>query len=90
MQPSVEITTYSGLLVALVPALRQYLKRYANPKKEGRPWFRLVTCLGNKSIFMGGVPIYQTVVAAAVRYLQNQVSVQPWKTSSLASFGVGR
>ena len=26
--------------------------------REERPWFRLVTCLGNKFIFKGGVPIY--------------------------------
>ena len=43
------------------------------------PWFRLVTCLGDKFIFMGGVPIYQSIVAAAVCYLLNRLSGQPWK-----------
>ena len=37
--------------------------------REERPWFRLVTCLGDKFIFMGGVPIYQSMVAATVCYL---------------------
>ena len=37
--------------------------------REERPWFRLVTCLCNKFIFEGGVPIYQSIVAAAVCYL---------------------
>ena len=104
MQLPVKITTYSGLLVASVPALCPYLKRYAYPNlfprvsqiptqkgaREERPCFRLVTCLGDKFMFMGGVLIYQTVVAAAVSYLQNRVSVRSWKVSSLTSFGVGR
>ena len=46
--------------------------------REERPWFRLVTCLGNKFIFEGGVPIYQSIVAAAVCYLLNRLSGQPW------------
>ena len=44
--------------------------------REERPWFRLVTCLGNKFIFEGGVPIYQNIVAAAVYYLLNRLSGQ--------------
>ena len=47
--------------------------------REERPWFRLVTCLGNKFIFEGGVPIHQSIVAAAVCYLLNRLSGQPWK-----------
>ena len=47
--------------------------------REERPCFRLVTCLGNKFIFEGGVPVYQSIVAAAVYYLLNQLSEQPWK-----------
>ena len=43
------------------------------------PWFRLVTCLGDKFIFMGGVPINQSIVAAAVFYLLNRLSGQSWK-----------
>ena len=43
------------------------------------PLFRLVTCLADKFIFIGGFPIYQSIVAAAVCYLQNRVSGQPWK-----------
>ena len=46
--------------------------------REERPWFRLVTCLGNKFIFEGGVPIYQSIVAAAVCYHLNRLSGQPW------------
>ena len=47
--------------------------------REERPWFRLVTCLSNKFIFEGGVPIYQSIVAAAVCYLLNRLPGQPWK-----------
>ena len=47
-------------------------------REEERPWFRLVICLGDHFIFMGGVPIYQSIVAAAVCYL-NRLSGQPWK-----------
>ena len=47
--------------------------------REEKPWFRLVTYLGDKFIFIGGVPIYQGIVAAAVCYLQNWFSWQPWK-----------
>ena len=42
--------------------------------REERAWFRLVTCLGDKFIFMVGVPIYQSIVAAAVCYLLNRLS----------------
>ena len=41
-----------------------------SPLKE-RPWLRLVTCLGAKFIFMGGVPIYQNIVAATVCHIQS-------------------
>ena len=47
--------------------------------REERPWFRLVTCLGEKFIFKGGVPVYQSIVAAGVCYLLNRLSGQPWK-----------
>ena len=54
---------------------------FPTPKgaREERPWFRLVTRLGDKFIFMGGVPICQSIVAAAVCYLLNRLSGQPWK-----------
>ena len=54
---------------------------FPTPKRarEERHYFRLVTCLGDKFIFMGGVPIYQSIVAAAVCYLLNRLSGQPWK-----------
>ena len=47
--------------------------------REERPWLRLVTCLGNKFIFKGGVPIYQSIVAAALCYLLKRLSGQLWK-----------
>jgi len=47
--------------------------------REERPCFRLVTCLCNKFIFMGGVPTSQSFVAAAVCYLLNRFSGQAWK-----------
>ena len=47
--------------------------------RKERPWFRLVTCLGYKFIFEGGVPIYQSIVAAAVCYLLNRLSGKPRK-----------
>ena len=37
-----------------------------------RPWFRLVMCLGDKTIFMGGVPIFQKIVAASTCHLKNE------------------
>ena len=66
----------------------QYLWRSWQPRSQDllfptpkgarveRTWFRLVTCLGNKFIFEGGVPIYQSIVAAAVYYLLNGLSGQ--------------
>ena len=39
---------------------------------EERPWFRLVTCLGDKIIFMGGVPIFQKIVATSICHIQNE------------------
>ena len=51
------------------------------PRSQGlsSPRFRLITCLGNKFISVGGVPTYQSIVAAAVCYLLNCLSGQPWK-----------
>ena len=37
-----------------------------------RPWFRLVMCLGDKTIFMGGVPIFQKIVAASTCHIKNE------------------
>ena len=42
-------------------------------------------CHGEKFIVMGGIPIYQSIVAVGVHYLQNQLSGQPWK--ALSRFG---
>ena len=50
----------------------------SSPHPKERPWFRLFTCLDNKFIFEEGVPIYQSIVAAAVWYLLNRPSGQPW------------
>ena len=47
--------------------------------REERPWLRLITCLGNKFIFKGGVLNYQSIVTAAVCHLLNRLSGQPWK-----------
>ena len=51
--------------------------------KEGRPWLRLITCRDDKFVFMGGVPIYQSIVLAGVCYIQNRLSRQPWKALSI-------
>ena len=39
---------------------------------EERPWFGLVTCLADKIIFMGGVPILQKIVASSICHIQNE------------------
>ena len=92
VQLPVEITTSSGFLVASVPALCLYLKRYAYPKlvptvsqpytpkkaREERPWVRLVTCLGGKFIFMVGVQF--------IRLLSPLLFVT-YKTGSLCDHG---
>ena len=39
---------------------------------EERPWFGLVTCLADKIIFMGGVPILQKIVATSICHIQTE------------------
>ena len=41
--------------------------------REERPWFRLVTCLGDKFMLVGGVPVFQTIVAVAICNIQNDL-----------------
>ena len=37
-----------------------------------RPWFRLVMCLGDKTIFLGGVPTFQKIVATSICHIKNE------------------
>ena len=54
----------------------------SSPQRErGKKDPRLVTCLGNRFIFKGGVPIYQSIVAAAVCYFLNRLSRHQGKLS---------
>ena len=40
--------------------------------REERPWFKLVTCLGDKFMFVGGVPAFQNIVAVGICNIQNR------------------
>ena len=52
----------------LQPNLVSRVFHLPTPKRarEERPWFRLVTCFGDKFMFVGGVPVFQNVVAIVI------------------------
>ena len=72
------IFTFSLSLTFIQPRSQGLYLPIAKGAREERPWFRLVTCLGDKFIIMEGVPF--------VRVLLPLLFVT-YKTGSLGNYG---
>lgn len=51
--------------------------------REETPWFKLVRCLGDKFMFVGGVAVFQHVAAIVICNIQKRSSFFPGKLGKL-------